>query len=145
MNIALDYAKKAIFKNEIPVAAIIVDEFGEIIAKAHNQTIKYNNPLKHAEIIVIEKALKKIPKQQNRLENCDMYVTLEPCSMCATAISYARIKRLYYATSDEKGGGVENGAKIFYHKTCNHRPEIISGILAEESQKLLKSFFSQKR
>ena len=139
---ALNQAKIAFEQGEVPVGAVIVKD-NKIIASAYNQNIALQDATAHAEILAIRKANKIL--QSHRLDDCDLYVSLEPCPMCAAAISLARIKRLYYAASDAKSGGVENGAKIFNHKQCHHKPEIYSGIGAVESEKLLKEFFSQKR
>lgn len=139
---ALNQAQIAFDQGEVPVGAVIVKD-NQIIASAHNQNIALQDATAHAEVLVIRKANKIL--QSHRLDDCDLYVSLEPCPMCAAAISMARIKRLYYAASDAKSGGVENGAKIFNHKQCHHKPEIYSGIGAVESEKLLKKFFVTKR
>jgi tRNA(adenine34) deaminase len=139
---AINQAQLAFKQGEVPVGAVIVKN-NQIIAAAHNQNIFLKDTTAHAEILAIRKANQIL--QTHRLDNCDLYVSLEPCPMCASAISLARIKRLYYAASDEKSGGIENGAKIFNHRQCHHKPEIYSGIGAVESEKLLKEFFSQKR
>ena len=144
MTNALQQAKIAFDLDEVPVGAVIVDgQTNQIIAQSYNQNILLKDPIAHAEILAIRDAcaIKKSP----RLDNCDIYVTLEPCSMCASAISLARIRRIYYATSDPKSGGVDNGPKIFSHATCHHKPEIYSDINAEESSQLLKDFFARKR
>lgn len=127
---------------EVPVGALIVLN-GEIIAEAFNQPRSTNDPLAHAEIIAIRKAALRLGT--NKLENCDLWVTLEPCTMCAGAISHARIRRLYYATSDIKGGAVENGVRFFNAKTCHHKPEVYSGINEEAATMILKDFFAAKR
>lgn len=146
MEIALQEAGKAYKKNEIPVGAIIVNSSGKIISSAHNLSKKSNDITDHAEIIAIRKALKKLSgSNNNRLENHSMYVTLEPCPMCAQAISFARLDKLIYGTADKKSGGVENGAKIFNATSCHHQPEIISGIMEEECSDILKKFFKEKR
>ena len=148
MEITLEHAVSAAKQNEVPVAAIITDENNNIIAKAHNQTIVTSNPLKHAEIIALEQALDFLKYNNlphNRLENCSMFVSLEPCAMCAGAIATARIRNLYYAASDEKGGGVQHGARVFSHNTCNHKPEIISGIMQEEASEILRNYFINLR
>lgn len=127
-----------------PVGAVIVDSrTGEIIARGHNQIEKTNNPTAHAEIVAIEEACKIL--NNNRLEFCDLYVTLEPCTMCAAAISYAHIRRLYFGAYDTKGGAVENGVRFFNAQTCHHRPEVYGGIMEHETAVLLKSFFQAKR
>lgn len=147
MKVALKLAKDAALKNEVPIAAIITDKSGKIIAKAHNAVEKYKSPLKHAEMIVIERALKKVQTLSNqiRLDGFSIFVTLEPCPMCAAAISHARISNLYYAAPDEKGGAVENGIRLFEQKTCLHKPEVINGIMLDESSELLKNYFKKLR
>ncbi len=139
---ALNQAQIAFEQGEVPVGAVIVKN-NQIIAAAYNQNITLQDTTAHAEILVIRKANQIL--KTHRLDDCDLYVSLEPCPMCAAAISLARIKRLYYAANDAKSGGVENGAKVFNHKQCHHKPEIYSGIGAAESEKLLKEFFAQKR
>lgn len=141
MKIALDYAKEAIKDNEVPIAAIIVRN-NEVIAKAYNQVFKSNDVTAHAEILAIRKASEILKTPY--LNDCDIYVTLEPCAMCAKAISLAKIRRLYYACSDNKGGAVESGPKVF-SSNCNHIPEIYSSILEDEASQMLKSFFKDKR
>jgi len=144
MKIALQEAKKAFVKDEVPVGAVIVHlKTGKIISKAHNQTEHGADPTKHAEIEAIRKACKKLVAK--RLWDCAMYVNLEPCTMCAAAISFARIERLVIGASDEKGGAVLNGVRFFENKTCHFKPDVCTGIMAEESSKLLKEFFKNKR
>jgi tRNA(Arg) A34 adenosine deaminase TadA len=143
MNFALLEAKKAIEKNEIPVGAVIVKN-NNIIAKAYNQNIELKDPTAHAEIMAIRKACKLLGKQ--RLSGCEIYVTLEPCAMCASAIAAARIDNLYYMISDEKYGGVENGARIFTQKNCHHKINIYNDIGDGDKYKLLlQKFFQDKR
>ena len=142
MGEAIKQAEIAFKKNEVPIGAVVVKD-NQIIASSHNQNITLKDPTAHAEILAIRKAGEILGEKY--LENCDLYVSLEPCPMCAGAISLARIRRLYYAASDEKSGGVENGAKVFSQSQCHHKPEIYSGIGALESQKLIKEFFFQKR
>jgi tRNA(Arg) A34 adenosine deaminase TadA len=139
---ALRQAKIAFEKDEVPVGAVIV-EGEKIIAAAHNQNLSLNDPTAHAEILTLRQAAQI--KNSSRLDGCDLYVTLEPCAMCASAIALARIRRVYYAASDEKFGAVENGARIFNSSSCHHHPEIYSGISEEESRELLQSFFRSKR
>ncbi|MBC26460.1 MAG: tRNA-specific adenosine deaminase [Rhodospirillaceae bacterium] len=144
MRIALCEARKAVSRDEVPVGAVIVDgNTGEIIARAGNRVEELHDPTAHAEIIAIRKACAALG--QNRLEGCDIYVTLEPCTMCAGAISLARLRRLYFGAMDIKGGAVENGVKFFEHSTCHHVPEIYGGIQEPASNKLLKAFFQSKR
>lgn len=142
MEKALDQARLAYVADEVPVGAIIVDN-GKIIASSHNQNRSLKDPTAHAEILVLREAAKN--KDSSRLDNCDLYVTLEPCAMCASAIALARIRRIYYAASDQKFGAVENGARIFSSSSCHHKPEIYSGIHEEESKNLMQSFFKDKR
>ena len=144
MTQALAEAGKAAERGEIPVGAVIVDSTtGKIIAQAGNATEAENDPTSHAEIRALRSAcaLKKAP----RLPECDLYVTLEPCPMCATAISFARIRRIYFGAYDPKGGGIEHGAKIFNHATCHHKPEIYGGICEQACAEILKDFFKDKR
>ncbi len=142
MELALEQALAASFVNEVPVGAVIVRQ-GSIIAQAHNQTETLNDPTAHAEILAIRQAcaLLKSP----RLPGCDLYVTLEPCSMCATAISFARIRRLYFGAYDPKGGGVEHGPCLFSQPTCHHAPEVYGGLCESDSAKLLRTFFQERR
>lgn len=141
MQIALKEAEKAFNKNEVPVGAVIVDKGGNIIAKSHNLCEKYQNPTKHAEMLAIDKATKKLGKS---LKNCSIFVTLEPCAMCAQAISYARISNIYYAAGDSKFGAIESNNSIFNNKSL-FMPNIYSGIGIKQSQILLKQFFSNIR
>ncbi len=142
MQLALKEAKLAAQKGEVPVGAVIVKN-GEIIAKTHNKMIEQNDALAHAEILAIKLAQKKL--NNSRLTDCDLYVTLEPCTMCAGAISLARLRRLYYGAPDIKGGAIDNGVRFFNSATCHHRPEIISGLNEEQSIKILKEFFASLR
>jgi len=142
MERALHQAKLAFENNEVPVGAIIVED-GKIIAESHNKNISLKDPTAHAEILAIRQA--SLFKNSHRLDNCDIYITLEPCPMCASAISLARVRRVYYAASDQKFGGVENGPRIFHSSSCHHRPEVYSGINEEESKALLTIFFKLKR
>ena len=143
MDLALKEAVKAEEKKEVPVGAIIVNERGEVIAKAHNLVETKNNATCHAEKLVIEKALKIMNSRY--LDNCDLWVTLEPCVMCAGLIKQTRIKRLYYGAEDKKGGAVDNGSRIFSNKLVKSSLEIYSGISALKSEKLLKDFFQNLR
>ena len=143
MDLALKEAEKAKEKKEVPVGAIIVNERGEVIAKAHNLVETKNNATFHAEKLVIEKALKIMNSRY--LDNCDLWVTLEPCVMCAGLIKQTRIKRLYYGAEDKKGGAVDNGSRIFSDKLVKPSLEIYSGISALKSEKLLKDFFQNLR
>lgn len=141
---AIDEAKKAATLNEVPIGAVIVDSKNDkIIASAHNLTEHNNDPTAHAEILAIQAACKSL--KTPRIPDCDLYVTLEPCSMCATAISFARIRRVYFGAYDPKGGGIDHGAKIYDHSTCHHKPEVYGGICETECSSLLKKFFEDKR
>lgn len=144
MEMALKEAQQAADRGEVPVGAVVVDGLtGEVIAWAGNMTEVANDPTAHAEILAIREAASI--RGNPRLENCDLYVTLEPCSMCATAISFARLRRLYFGAYDPKGGGVDHGPRIFEQSTCHHRPEVIGGMCESESSALLKKFFKDLR
>lgn len=143
MQLALKEAVKAEKKNEVPVGAIIVDHSGKIIAKAHNMVEFRNNPTCHAEKLVIEKALKITGHRF--LQDCDLWVTLEPCAMCAGMIKQTRIKRLYYGAEDKKGGAVDNGPRVFSSNQVKSSIEIYSGISSKISKDLLNSFFTKLR
>jgi tRNA(Arg) A34 adenosine deaminase TadA len=144
MRLALYQARKAAQSNEVPIGALIFDpSSGEIKSIAANAPILTNDPCAHAEILAIRQAGKEIGNY--RLNNLWLYVTLEPCAMCAGAIAHARLSRLIYGASDPKGGAVENGPRLFDQATINHRPEITKGILAQECSQILKSFFKDKR
>ena len=143
MDAALKQARKAAKRGEVPVGAVIIAPDGKIIASAGNRTRALNDPTAHAEILAIRAACAAL--QTERLTGCDLYVTLEPCPMCAMAISAARIRRLYYAASDPKSGGIAQGPRIFSHPQAHHVPEIYDGIAAPESEALLKSFFKSRR
>lgn len=144
MRRALELAKQAAENDEVPIGAIVVDSLtGKIIAEACNQSAHNGDATAHAEILAIQQACKKL--NQPRLWDMDMYVTLEPCTMCAAAISFVRIKHLYFGATDKKGGAVVSGVKFFEAPTCHHRPTVEYGILAEESTKLLQNFFQKKR
>ncbi len=142
MNLALEQARIAGAAGEVPVGAVIVKS-GEVIAAAHNLTRTMPDPTAHAEVLAIRRAAEALGAE--RLEGCDLYVTLEPCAMCAGAIAHARIARLYYAASDPKSGGVEHGARVFEQAQCHHRPEVYSGIGEGEAADLLRVFFSGRR
>lgn len=144
MRRALELAKQAAENDEVPIGAIVVDSLtGKIIAEAGNQSAHNGDATAHAEILAIQQACKEL--NQPRLWDMDMYVTLEPCTMCAAAISFVRIKHLYFGATDKKGGAVVSGVKFFEVPTCHHRPTVEYGILAEESTKLLQDFFQKKR
>ena len=143
MDHAIEEAKKALVRGEVPIGAVIIDQFGTILSKEGNRTRELNDPTAHAEILAIRKACDELKNQ--RLANCSMYVTLEPCPMCAAAISNARISKLYFGPEDKKSGGVINGPQIFSHPQCHHKPEIYENIGNRKSQELLKEFFKSKR
>ena len=141
---ALLEARAAAARGEIPVGAVIVDSAtGQIIARGGNLTEAAHDPTAHAEMAVIQQACKI--KATPRLPECDLYVTLEPCPMCAAAISFARLRRVYFGAYDPKGGGVDHGPKIFQQPTCHHRPEVYGGIHEQECAVLLKDFFRDRR
>ena len=142
MLTAIEAAKEALLVNEVPVGAVVVRN-GEVVSKAHNTTISDKDPTAHAEINAIRQACKVL--QSSRLDDCDLYVTLEPCPMCAQAISASRIRRLYIGALDFKGGGVIHGPKIFSHSTAFHKVEIYDGIHAHECGALLSEFFKARR
>lgn len=144
MKIALKCAHKAFEQDEVPVGAMIVNpQTGEIVAKAYNKSAHKGDATSHAEILAIKKACAKL--KTSRLWDLDMYVTLEPCTMCAAAISFARIANLYFGATDEKGGAVVSGVKFYESKTCHHRPAVQGGILEQPCSELLKTFFKNKR
>ena len=141
---ALEEAKSAAARGEVPIGAAIVDPRDDTLVAANgNRTRELNDPSAHAEILVIREACEKAGAQ--RIPELDLYVTLEPCAMCAGAISFARIRRLVYGAPDQKGGGVDHGGKFYTLPTCHHRPEVSSGLHAAESAALLRAFFAEKR
>ncbi len=142
MDAALAEAEAAAASGEVPVGAVIVRD-GQILARAGNRTLEYRDPTAHAEIVAIRMACEAVGSQ--RLADCDLYVTLEPCPMCAAAISFARIRRLYFGAEDPKGGAVENGVRFFGDPTCHHAPEVYSGMAEKPAAKLLRDFFAEKR
>ena len=142
MDMALDEARAAGRRGEVPVGCVIV-RHGEVIARAGNRVIAHRDPTAHAEIVAIRQAGTLL--RSERLEDCDLYVTLEPCAMCAGAIAFARIRRLYYGAADPKGGAVDNGVKFFASPTCHHRPEVYGGMAEAEASALLKDFFKERR
>lgn len=144
MRLALETARKAAADGEVPVGAVLVDAAtGDIVAGAGNRVEQDTDPTAHAEMIVIREAAAL--RKDVRLPNCDLYVTLEPCPMCATAISFARIRRVYFGAFDPKGGGVENGPRIFDQPTCHHRPDVYGGIGESDAAALLREFFAARR
>ncbi len=142
MQLALDQARAAGARGEVPVGCVIVHD-GAVVAAAGNRTLADRDPTAHAELLAIRQAAAVLGSE--RLTGCDLYVTLEPCAMCAAAISFARIRRLYFAAADPKGGAVENGARFYSQPTCHHRPEVYGGINESEGAALLKEFFAARR
>jgi tRNA(Arg) A34 adenosine deaminase TadA len=144
MALALQEAEHAAARGEVPVGAVIVDAAsGEVLARAGNRTEALNDPTAHAEILAIRKAAAEAGAP--RLDGCDLYATLEPCAMCAAAISFARIRRLYFGAYDPKGGGVEHGARFFQQPTCHHAPEVYGGLEETRAAELLVKFFEERR
>lgn len=142
MDAALDQARAAAERGEVPVGAVVVRD-GAIVAAAGNRTRELCDPTAHAEVLAIREACRLAGSE--RLPGYDLYVTLEPCPICAGTISAARIARLYYGAADPKSGGVAHGARVFSHKQCHHAPEVYDGINAPESEALLKAFFAPRR
>lgn len=143
MPLALEQARAAGLRGEVPVGAVIVSESGAVIASAGNRTRELRDPTAHAEMLAIRAAC--LALGQERLSGHDLYVTLEPCPMCAMAISHARIRRLYFGAADPKSGGIGQGPRIFEHAQCHHAPEVYDGIDSEESQAMLQDFFARLR
>ncbi|MEP2919352.1 nucleoside deaminase [Sulfitobacter sp.] len=143
MDIALQEAQDAAARGEVPVGAVVISPEGEVIARAGNRTREDNDPTAHAEMLAIREACARIGSE--RLGGCALYVTLEPCAMCAGAIAAARIGRLYYGASDPKSGGVAQGARVFAHPQCHHAPEVFDGIAEEDSAAMLTAFFAARR
>jgi tRNA(adenine34) deaminase len=142
MDMALDEARAAAKRGEVPVGCVVVRD-GRVIARAGNRTLADRDPTAHAELIAVREAAAALGSE--RLDNCDLYVTLEPCAMCAGAVSFARIRRLYYGAGDPKGGAVDNGVQFFNAPTCHHRPEVYGGLGEAEASALLKVFFKERR
>ena len=142
MQIALEEARAAAVRGEVPVGAVVLRD-GQVLSQAGNRTRELNDPTAHAEILAIRAACTALG--QERLTGCDLYVTLEPCPMCAAAISNARIARLYYGAADPKSGGVAQGPRIFAQPQCHHAPQVYDGIDAQASETLLKDFFARRR
>lgn len=143
MDIALAEARLAAARGEVPVGAVIVGPDGTVVAQAGNRTRELSDPTAHAEVLAIRAAC--ATAGSDRLPGHDLYVTLEPCPMCAATISFARIGRLYYGASDPKSGGVAHGARVFSHAQCHHGPEVYDGIASDEAERLLKTFFENLR
>ncbi|MBV7394889.1 nucleoside deaminase [Mameliella sediminis] len=143
MDIAMDEARAAAARGEVPVGAVLVAPDGKVIARAGNRTRELNDPTAHAEMLAIREACARLGAE--RLPDHDLYVTLEPCPMCAAAIGFARIRRLYYGASDPKSGGVGQGPRVFSHSQCHHVPEVYDGIGGEDASALLREFFAARR
>ncbi|HRY23927.1 MAG: nucleoside deaminase [Geminicoccaceae bacterium] len=143
MQLALEAAGRAAALGEVPVGAVLVDPTGRVLATAHNLVERDHDPTAHAEILAIRAAARSLGSP--RLVDCDLYVTLEPCPMCAQAIAFARLRRLYFGAWDPKGGGVENGPRIFQSSSCHHRPEVYGGISEAAAADLLRGFFQDRR
>jgi len=142
MDLALAQARAAAAAGEVPVGCVIVRN-GEVVARSGNRTLTDRDPTAHAELLAIRQAAATVGSE--RLVDCDLYVTLEPCTMCAGALAFARIRRLYYGAADPKGGAVESGVRFFSHATCHHRPEVYGGIGEEDAAALLRGFFAERR
>ena len=142
MDMAMDEARKAQELGEVPVGCVIARD-GVVIVATHNRTLADRDPTAHAEMLAIRAAAQQLGSE--RLVDCDLHVTLEPCAMCAAAMSFARIRRLYYGAPDPKGGAADNGVRFFASPTCHHRPEVYGGIGEAESAALLRGFFAAKR
>lgn len=142
MDIALDKAKEASAQGEVPVGAVLVQN-EHLIATANNRVVHQKDACAHAELLVLRHAMQILDTPY--LENCDLYVTLEPCAMCAGAIAWARLRRLYFGAYDPKSGGVEHGARVFDHPTCHHKPEIVGGVQETLCTSLLQDFFARQR
>jgi tRNA(adenine34) deaminase len=142
MELALAEAEASAKRGEVPVGCVVVQN-GAVVARAGNRTLTDKDPAGHAEILALREAARALGSE--RLSSCDLYVTLEPCTMCAAAISFARIRRLYYGAADPKGGAVDSGVRFFSQPTCHHRPEVYGGIDQARAAALLKDFFAARR
>jgi tRNA(adenine34) deaminase len=142
MELALQEARAAQAAGEVPIGCVVVRD-GAIIAKAGNRTIRDHDPTAHAELLAIRAAAQALGNE--RLDGCDLYVTLEPCAMCAGAVSFARVRRLYYGAADPKGGAVDNGVRFFASPTCHHAPEVYGGMDEQKASVLLHEFFKARR
>jgi tRNA(Arg) A34 adenosine deaminase TadA len=142
LSLAFDAARQAAAMGEVPVGAVIARD-GEVLAVAGNRTLADSDPTAHAEVLAIREACRRLGSE--RLTGCDLYVTLEPCAMCAGAISFARLRRVYYAAPDPKGGAVDHGPHFFAQPTCHHAPEVYGGLRESEAAELLRSFFEARR
>jgi tRNA(adenine34) deaminase len=142
MDMALEEARAAAKRGEVPVGCVIVRD-GDVLARTGNRVLAHRDPTAHAEIVAIRQVGTFL--RSERLSDCDLYVTLEPCAMCAGAIAFARIRRLYYGAPDPKGGAIDNGIKFFASPSCHHRPEVYGGMAEAEASELLKDFFQERR
>jgi len=142
MSLALDEARAAASRGEVPVGAVVV-RGGTVLARAGNRTLELKDPTAHAELLAIRLACTEIGSE--RLIDCDLYVTLEPCPMCAAAISFARLRRLYFGAYDPKGGAVESGVRLYASQSCHHAPEVYGGLGESEAAELLRGFFRERR
>ncbi|HLK81988.1 MAG TPA: nucleoside deaminase [Xanthobacteraceae bacterium] len=142
MDLALAEARAAAAEGEAPIGCVVVRD-GAVIARGHNRTLADHDPTAHAEMLAVRNAAAALGTE--RLTQCDIYVTLEPCAMCAGALSFARIRRLYYGAADPKGGAVDNGVRFFSSPSCHHRPEVYGGICETEAAALLRDFFAERR
>jgi tRNA(adenine34) deaminase len=143
LEIAFAEAEAAALRGEVPVGAVVADKAGNVIAKAGNRTLELKDPTAHAELLAIRAAAEILGSE--RLIDCDLHVTLEPCAMCAAAISFARIRRLYFSAGDEKMGAVEHGPRFYSQATCHHAPDVYSGLGEERAKLLLRDFFKSRR
>lgn len=143
MIVAFAEAEAAAARGEVPVGAVVADKAGNILSRAGNRTLELKDPTAHAEMLAIREAARRIGSE--RLADCDLHVTLEPCAMCAAAISFSRVRRLYFGASDEKMGAVENGPRFFTQRTCHHVPDVYGGIGETRARDMLKSFFKDRR
>jgi tRNA(Arg) A34 adenosine deaminase TadA len=143
MDLAFAEAEAAAARGEVPVGAVIVGPSGAVVAAAGNRTLELKDPTAHAELLAIRAACANLGSE--RLTGCDLYVTLEPCPMCAAAVSFARIRRLYFGAPDEKGGGVEHGPRIFAQPTCHHAPDVYGGMSERRAADMLRAFFAARR
>lgn len=143
LALALEEAKAAAERGEVPVGAVLASSEGALLAKSGNRIVELHDPTAHAEMLVLREGARQLGNE--RLIGTTLYVTLEPCAMCAAAMSFARIRRLYFGAGDPKGGAVENGGRFFAQATCHHRPEVYSGINESESAALLREFFAARR
>ena len=143
MELALAEAEEAAQRGEVPIGAVVMDASGKLLAHAGNRTVELRDPTAHAELIAIREACTRLGSE--RLTDCDLHVTLEPCAMCAAAISFARIRRLYYGATDPKGGAVDSGVRFYASPTCHHVPEVYSAVGESEAATLLRAFFRERR